>query len=194
MKRLAWIFGVALVAWLAVFAIGRSAALQAAKDTIAAQKVENAAIVESAYRQSRVFEDSLRTTTQRLARLQQRDRANAVRVAEHTGTTIDSLRTVPVTDTTALPTALAAYDALSAAFRDYLRSDSLYHKAEAEERAGLYHSLTLADSTILHKNTAIVALQKSSGCTIMWQVKCPTRTQAFVFGVIATGAVVIALR
>lgn len=203
------VLGLALVAWGIVALVSRSAALKAARQTIADQKEENAAKVEAVYRLSRELIRAESLKVEQVRRDLYRERAKSMHVLVSSQHTIDSLR-LAFGDTgrpdlsgaapsdsiprSAFTNAVRSYDTLAQQFRDYLMSDSTYHLAEAEERKGLYRSLTLADSTIAAKNEALKALRKVSECTIVWRLKCPTRTQTFVLGAIATGAVVVALR
>ena len=90
--------------------------------------------------------------------------------------------------------ALAQYDSLATAFRAYLMSDSTYHRVIEAERASVSSLLTLADSTITAKNQALQALRKAHECRIVFGIRCPTRVQSAVGGMILTGAIVVALR
>lgn len=195
------VLGLALVAWGVVVFIGRSSALDAANRTIAQQKEENAAKVEAVYRLSRelVRQESLKVV--QAERALARARANAGKALDSAESATassmavlqDSAATVPQLRV-ALVVQVATTERLSAEFRTYLMSDSTYHETERVERIALYRSLTLADSTIVAQKGAIDALREVGSCTIMWRIKCPTRTQTFVLGALATGAVVIALR
>lgn len=157
------VLGLALVAWGLVVVIGQSSAKEAMLRTIAEQKAENAAIVESAYREKRA--DSLKYMRMVAEALR------SVRVAEGrsrstlaaTERTIDSLRSAfgnvgqDSVPRVAFTHALAQYDSLATAFRAYLMSDSTYHGVIEAERASVYSLLTLADSTIAAKNAALRA-------------------------------------
>lgn len=201
LKRALTILSLAGVAWLSVFAIGRTSALQAARQTIADQKEENAAKVEAVYRLSRelITAESLKVVKAERALAQARRSADKALDSAESATASsmsvlqDSAATVPQLRG-ALVVQVATTERVSAAFRAYLMSDSTYHEAERVERIALYRSLTLADSTIVAKSQALDALRKVGSCTIVWRIKCPTRTSTFVLGALATGAVVIALR
>lgn len=195
------VLGLALVAWGIVALVSRSAALKAARQTIADQKEENAAKVEGVYRlaRERIRAESLKVV--QAERALARARASAGKALDSANMATlgnmavlqDSAATVPQLRG-ALVVQVATTERLSAQFHEYLATDSVLHNAHATEKAALYRSLTLADSTIAAKNEALKALRKVSECTIVWRLKCPTRTQTFVLGAIATGAVVVALR
>ena len=156
------LLGLALVAWLSVVLIGKSSALTAAKVTIAEQKEENAAIVEASYREKRalIVKNAREVAEARAAERKARARLDATLDSANTATAgsiavlQDSAATVPQLRG-ALYVQVATTERVVAEFHAYLMSDSTYHVAEAEERAALYKTLTLADSTIRVKNEAL---------------------------------------
>lgn len=201
LKRALTILGLAGVAWLIVFAIGRSSALQSARQTIADQKEENAAKVEAVYRLSRelIRAESLKVEQVRRDLYRERQKSMHVLDSAETATASsmsvlqDSVATVPQLRG-ALYIQVATTERVSQQFREYLMSDSTYHRAIDAERLSVFSLLTLADSTIAAKNEAIAALRKVGECRIIGPIRCPTRTTAFVGGAIVTLGVLMAVR
>jgi hypothetical protein len=92
-----------------------------------------------------------------------------------------------------LTTTLASLDEVSAQFRAYIdRTDSLLYRVGVERDAAIV-ALAAEKDARLATDRARDALRAKTACKV-WFVSCPTRTQSFVLGAIATGAVVIALR
>lgn len=195
------VLGLALVAWGLFVFVGRSAALDAANRTIAAQKEENAAIVEAALRQNR---EIIRAESLKLVQVRRdlhRERAKSMHILDSANMATlgnmamlrDSSATVPQLRG-ALSNAIQTNEVLAGQFRAYLMSDSTYHAQERVERIALYRSLTLADSTILALKEVNQALRKVGECRIIGPIRCPTRTQSAVGGALITLGVFMAVR
>ena len=84
-------------------------------------------------------------------------------------------------------------DSLSLQFRRYIdKTDSVLYRV-AVERVAADSALSAERGARLATERARDALRREMQCKV-WFVSCPTRTQSFILGAIATGAVVIALR
>ena len=190
-SRALTILGCALGAWLLVVLVSRSAALQAARQTIADQKEENAAKVEAVYRLSRemIRQESLKVVQAERALARARASAgktlDSANMATLTNMAVlqDSAATVPQLRT-ALSSQIATTDALAQQFREYLQSDSSAHALIDAERASVYRLLTLADSTIAAKNEALEAW-KLSARPLPWYKKV---AKSLCIGGVSAGA------
>ena len=117
-----------------------------------------------------------------------------------TGMQLDSARAV-LADSLAsnialrysLATAVAKVDILMIEVSRYKTAADSLTEIYSVQRVILLSTLSKADETIAAKNLAIEGWRKAASCTI-FGFKCPTRTQTFALGAIATGALVIALR
>lgn len=181
--------------------VGRSNALATANRVIAEQKEANAAIVEFAYREKRA--DSVK-----YARMVA-DAVNQKRKAElrldgqltMTGMQLDSARAV-LADSSASTVALrysltmtvAKIDSLVSSIQVYRHSTDRVIAAQDSVIRWQAGALVLADSTIALKNQSIALWRKAAECRIVFGVRCPTRTTAFVGGAIVTLGVIIAVR
>lgn len=195
------VLGLALVAWGLVVVIGQSSANQAMLRTIAEQKAENAAIVESAYREKRA--DSLKYTRMLAEAVNAKRKAEAQLdgVWTRAGMQVDSARAV-LADSTASSVALRyslhmtveKMDSLMQAFTVYRVASERVVASQDSTMRWQAGALRLADSTITAKNQALQALRKAHECRIVFGIRCPTRVQSAVGGMILTGAIVVALR
>lgn len=192
------IVGLAGLAWFISFAIGRASALQSAERTIAEQKQANAALVEAHVREVRRTTDSLRTVFANAERQRQVQLRHADTALVRTGRTVDSLRAILADTATLVPRAiaedaLAQYDSLALAFREYLRVDAVVHQAIADERKAWQVERTAADSALAAWKASSVAWQEAATCRV-FGMPCPTRTQAFIGGGLTVLAAVLVVR
>lgn len=199
-SRAATVLGLALGAWLFVSLIGKSSALTAERLAMAEMREQNAAIVEAAYRDKRA--DSLKYAREvaqaRSAERQARGRLDGTLTMA--GMQLDSARAV-LADSLAnnialrysLTTTVAKVDILLVEVSRYKTAADSLVEVYSRERVVLLSTLSKADETIAAKNLALESWRKAAECRILG-FKCPTRTQTFALGAIATGALVIALR
>lgn len=193
-QSLGTLAAVVLLALVAVGAVSLASAVQTEARVRAEMRDSVAFVAASAFRASRDSMEVLRAATLAAERKLAKVRTDARGTLAVTGRVIDSLRTVPVTDTTALPVALAAYDSLAAAFRAYLAADAIAHDAADRERAGLLTTLSKADTALAEMTQARDAWREAATCRTVFRIPCPTRTQAFVAGALVTAAVVVGVR
>ena len=180
--------GVVLVAALvAVWAIGRSTSVQSERDTIAAQAQANAQVAHRAYRQAR------KTVAPALARTDTVTRRVMVQDAA-LGSQLDTARAV-LADTAAtlleVRATLAATVVQAETFRSAVDSLTVVHAAE---RRVLLAALTSADVALEAEQRVSAAYKSAATCRIVFGIKCPTRTQSFLVGAVATVAVFVAVR
>ncbi len=100
----------------------------------------------------------------------------------------DIRRDTVTADSTKLVRALAQYDSLAAAFRAYLRADSVAHTATDAVLAQYGRTVAAADSTITAQRAHIAALTARE-CRVLG-MPCPSRRAAFAGGVIVTLGVI----
>ena len=192
--------GLVAMAGFVVWAIGKSSALTAAKVTIAEQKEENAARVEAAYREKRAdslkyareVAQAVKAKREALARLDGQLVSTAYTLDSAHAVLADSLATADALRAS-LTTTVAKVDILMVEVSRYKTVADSLDMAHQRERAYLVETLRGADATIAAKDAAMKSWRKAAECRILG-FTCPTRTQTFVLGVVATGALVVALR
>lgn len=185
---------VVLLVLLAAVAIGRASAREAEsrvraemRDSVAYQ----VAVAVAPLRKVAADADAARLAAEaKLAKVRQSARVTL----DVTGRTVDSLRSVPVTDTTALPVALAAYDSLAASFRAYLRADSTAQALTDSARVADHALIAQQDRALVAMTQARDAWKSAATCRLVFGIKCPTRSQAFVGGAVVALAAVVVLR
>ena len=180
--------GVVLCAALvAVWAIGRSNSVKSERDTIAAQAHANAQVAHKAYRQAR------QAVAPALARTDTVTRRVMVQDAA-LGSQLDTARAV-LADTAAtlaeVRETLSATVVQAETFRVAVDSLTVVHAAE---RRVLLAALTSADVALEAQTRATEAFKRAGQCRIVFGIKCPTRTQSFLVGAVATVAVFVAVR
>jgi hypothetical protein len=194
-RRTVEILAVALaITLVAVWAIGRASR----GDTEARVRAEmrdsvahEVALAIAPLRREKERADSARLSAEaKLAKVRQ----SAGVTLGVTGRTVDSLRTVPVTDTTALPTALAAYDSLAGVFRAYLHADSTAHALTDSARVADHALMAAQDRALAAMTQARDAWRQAATCRTVFRIRCPTRTQAFVSGAVLALTAVVVLR
>ena len=180
--------GVVLCAALvAVWALGRASSVQSERDTIAAQAQANAQVAHRAYREAR------KAVAPALARTDTVTRRVLVQDAA-LGVQLDTARAV-LADTAAtlaeVRETLAATVVRAEAFRVAVDSLTVAH---AEERRVLVAALAGADLALVAQTRATEAYRRAGQCRVVFGIKCPTRTQAFIVGAVVTVAAFVAVR
>jgi hypothetical protein len=94
----------------------------------------------------------------------------------------------------ALTSTLAAYDSLAAAFRAYLHADSSAHALTDRARVVDRALIAAQDRALTAMTQARDAWKEAATCRIVFGIRCPTRTQAFMGGAIVTAGVIMAVR
>lgn len=195
------ILSLALGAWLLVLAVGKSSENAAVLATLAEQKEANAALVEQGYRDRRA--DSARFTA-RLRAAAAAERKLAARLDATLATSalaVDSAGAVladPTANNVALRYTLAMtaerLDSMVSVVRLYRTSADTLAASHSIERARLLSLLSSADTVIAAKNLALTGWRNAARCTIVFGIKCPTRTQSAVGGALLALGVIVAVR
>lgn len=165
--RVLTLLGLVGAAWLVVYSIGRTSALQSAEQTIAAQKEANAALVEAHARHLRDLAraDSLRVEQARQqARAARRDLntallANTALLDSARAVLADSAATVADLRA-ALATTVTELDSLVATVNRYAAAQDSVEAVHQRERVALYAVLAAKDSTIAAKNVALAGYKQ----------------------------------
>ena len=209
--------GVVLCAALvAVWAIGRSTSVQSERDTIAAQAQANAQVAHKAYRQARKAVAPALARTDTVTRNVQARGHDVGTSAAHLTALLDAdsafanagrdSATVVVAGDTLYRSAfvnglLARRDSSVVLTRSLLTDVVAYRTAvdsltvvHAAERRVLLAALTSADVALDAQVRATEAFKRAGECRIVFGIKCPTRTQSFIVGAVATVAVFAAVR
>ena len=209
--------GVVLCAALvAVWAIGRSTSVQSERQAIAAQAQANAQVAHKAYRQARKAVAPALAVTDRVTR-------EVVARGHNVGTSAAILTarldadsafanagrdsaTVVVAGDTLYRSAfvngmLARWESQVSVTRGLLTDVAAYRTAvdsltvvHAAERRVLLAALTSADVAPDAQVRATEAFKRAGQCRIVFGIKCPTRSQSFIVGAVATVAVFVAVR
>ena len=182
----------ALVAWGAVWAVGRSTSVASAARERAEIAEANAAVVTKAYKAARDSIPYLRTEARTARAEAEYVRANVQETLSRARMISDSARAVIVdsradvpTLRTALVAQVAATDSIAAAFARYREVVDKAFAASDRLTITQAEALALADSTIRAKDHAIAAWKAAATCRVLW-FECPTRTQVAVIAVVTT--------
>lgn len=180
--------GVVLCAVLvAVWAIGRSTSVQSERDTIAAQAQANAQVAHKASRETRkLVKPALARTDTVTRRVMVQDAALGSQLDTARAVLADTAATLAVVRET-----LAATVVQAETFRVAVDSLTVVHAAE---RRVLLAALTSADVALDAQVRATEAFKRAGECRIVFGIKCPTRSQSFIVGAVATVAVFVAVR
>ncbi len=199
-RRVAVYVVLALVAWLAVWAVGRSTSVQSAEAEVAEMHGRNAIVALRGYRASRkATEAETRKREAAERRLSVAD-ANLAKVGITVTASLDSARAT-LADTTATIVDLRRQVAnLVNVTERYVNEVSRYRadvdsltQAFHGERLAFVASLALADSTIAAQGRAIAAWKQAAECRVLW-MKCPTRVQSFIGGGIVVAVIAAAAK
>jgi hypothetical protein len=183
----------------AVWAIGRASATDTAERVRAEMRdsvaFEVALAVAPLRRAAAEANTAMLAAEAKLAKVRTTGRATLA----STGATVDTHRADTASadaDTLrqALTSALAAYDSLAAAFRDYLHTDSVAHIRTATRDSVTSVLLNQQDRALVAMTQARDAWKQAATCRTVFGIKCPTRTQAFVGGAVVALAAVVVLR
>lgn len=197
-RRTLEILAVALVITVgAVWAIGRASERETAARVRAEMRDSVAfevAMAVAPLRRAASDADSARLAAEaKLAKVRQSARVTL----DVTGRTVDSVRAAfgnAGQRDTATVVVLAAYDSLAASFRAYLRADSTAHALTDSARVADHALIAQQDRALVAMTQARDAWRQAATCRVVFGIRCPTRTQAFVGGAVVALAAVVVLR
>ncbi len=183
---------VVLVAWLALWAVGRSTGNQVADRERAEMEERNSAVVARAYKAARDSIPYLRTEARNARAVAEHAKAEAVGAIRDASAVTDSARAV-LADTAAtaeslrgaLAVQVATTDRLSAEFNAYLAADSVSHLATDRLTLKQAEALAKADAALTAERKVSAAWKSAATCRVLW-FECPTRTQVAIGSVITT--------